>query len=128
MVYECIFCGRKFPNKYSLNIHLRWCSERKKVKNHWHRFPTQNNGVNETICVISRSKKSLSLIAAEHGKYLSGRVSLEVFWGYLDAMRHLGNVEYKIETDRPRELSACGTCVLESTGIPPTGDHTGGNE
>lgn len=109
---RCYFCGRSFKNKHALNCHLRWCNERKKAKDRWIRFLTSNNGIDETICIVSRSPKTMSLIEAEHAKYQAGRIPLAVFHGYLDAMRHLKLIEYKIEEiaartrDAPEEVSA----------------------
>lgn len=97
---KCYFCGRSFKSKQSLYAHLRFCAERKKFHNRWHRFSV---GAGE-FCIISRSPKTLRQIAAKHERFQSGQIPVEVFVGYLDALNDLKLIEFKYEKEAARAL------------------------
>lgn len=93
LTVPCWYCGREFETKKALNAHLQFCSERKKQRDRWTRFPVGR----ETLCVISRSKRPVEILSAQHGLYTKGRISKATFVGMVEAMRLLDVVEVAVE-------------------------------
>ena len=72
---KCYFCGRTFQTKNALRAHLQFCMERKKQRDWWIRYPVAGDRFRGNICVVSRSPKTLDLVAATHRKLLDGAIT-----------------------------------------------------
>lgn len=93
----CNYCGKKWKNMQSLRMHLRWCLERKKARNKWVRFPISDGARSATLCVVSRSPKTLRALEAQHRLLTAGRMDPLVFLGIVEGYRLQGLIEVKLE-------------------------------
>jgi len=98
---KCYFCGRTFRTKNALRAHLQFCMERKKQRDWWHRYPVAGDRFRGNICVVSRSPKTLDLIAAAHRKLVDGAITPAGFAGYVQALSDVKLVEYMTEPTEP---------------------------
>lgn len=96
---KCYFCGRAFQTKNALRAHLQFCMERKKQRDWWIRYPVAGDRFHGNICVVSRSPKTLDLIAAAHRKLVDGAISAAGFAGYVQALSDVKLVEFMTEPE-----------------------------
>lgn len=106
---KCWFCSKTFKSKKALYAHLQFCSERKKQKDQWIRYPVRGSRFCGAIGVISRSPKTLEYVDKSHGKLVAGTITPEGFAGYVQALADVGLLEILIEPDRPADASSAGT-------------------
>ena len=102
---KCWFCSKTFKSKKALYAHLQFCSERKKQKDQWLRYPVRGSRFSGCIGVISRSPKTLEHIDKTHEKLVAGTITPEGFAGYVQALADVGLLEILIEPDRPTGAS-----------------------
>lgn len=93
----CKYCGKKWPNMQSLRMHLRFCAERKKARNGWIRFRVTDGSHSATLCVISRSPKTIQALASQHRLHEAGQMEATVFLGIAEGFRLAGLLESKLE-------------------------------
>lgn len=74
----------------SLRAHLKHCSARKIARNEWVRFSITSAGRSATLCVISRSPKTLKVLEAQHRLLIAGRMDPLVFIGIAEGLRLAG--------------------------------------
>jgi hypothetical protein len=93
----CNYCGKKWKNMQSLRMHLRWCLERKKARNKWVRFPISDGARSATLCVISRSPKTIKALTEQHRLLVGGSITPSFFLGLAEGYRLQGLIEVKLE-------------------------------
>lgn len=93
----CKYCGKKWRNMQSLRMHLRFCSERKKARNRWVRFPIRDGSRSATLCVISRSPKAIKALEGQHRLLVGGSLDPVFFLGIAEGFRLQGLIETKLE-------------------------------
>lgn len=76
----------------SLRSHLKHCVARKIARNEWARFPITSAGRSATLCVISRSPKTLKALEAQHRLLTAGRMDPLVFLGVVEGLRLAGMI------------------------------------
>ena len=93
----CKYCGRKWRNRQSLRMHLRFCPERKKVRNDWVRFTIRDGSRSATLCVISRSPKTIRALEDQHRLLTGGQMDPVFFLGIAEGFRLQGLIETRLE-------------------------------
>jgi len=78
-------------------MHLRWCPERKKARNKWVRFPISDGARSATLCVISRSPKTIKALTEQHRLLVGGSITPSFFLGLAEGYRLQGLIEVKLE-------------------------------
>lgn len=85
--------------------HLRFCNERKKARDRWSRFRIDEPQFQGDLCVISRSKKPIPAIRAQHDRYLAGEIGVSFFTGFVAGLESIGIVETELQR-RSDEIGA----------------------
>jgi len=81
----------------SLRAHLRHCLERKKARDEWVRFRIGDGSRSATLCVVSRSPKTIKALTSQHRLHVAGQMDLSTFLGITEGFRLVGLIETRLE-------------------------------
>lgn len=71
--------------------------ERKKARNEWIRYPLRDGSRSATLCVVSRSPKTIKALDAQHRLLTAGRMDPLVFLGIVEGLRLTGLIDTQLE-------------------------------